>query len=561
MGIGDKFGSTVQFVSAFLTGTIIAFYRGWKLTLVILSVFPLFIGIGYIFKKVSSYISSNELKSYAKAGSICEEVLSSIRTVFAFNGAPREHKRYETELEVARKFGIKKSALTGLMLGVIWLLVNSTFALSYWYGWTLTKKDPLNNCLSELTIGEIILVLFSIILAVFSLGQAAPFMEKLAEAQSAAYEIFKIIDRISKMDIESDSGIKLDDLKGDILFSDVTFNYPSRKDVIVLNEFNINIQQNTTIALVGSSGCGKSTCVQLIQRFYDPLTGQITIDGKNIQELNLSWFRSQIGVVNQEPILFDTTIANNIRFGTSQQNVTQEEIEDVAKQANAHDFIMKLPQKYETIVGSRGSQLSGGQKQRIAIARALIRNPKILLLDEATSALDNESEAIVQSALDKASKGRTTIIVAHRLTTIRNVDKIHVIDKGKVVECGTHDELMTKMGHYYGQVCLQQANQLSDKKLNEEQDSKLEFFAEKLSENNRERSISIIDTIFSSQTLTKKHSKFSMKDVLKLNKPEYVLIFFGSLFCLISGAIMPAFAIVMSKLTAVNCLFNAYPKS
>lgn len=510
--------------------------------------------VGYGFSKISAYLSTNELKSYAKAGYICEEVLSSIRTVFAFNGAPKEHERYEKELEVARKFGIKKSTITGIMLGIVWLLVNSTFGLSFWYGWTLTKRSPLNNCLSELTIGEIMLVFFSLILAVFSLGQAAPFMEKLAEAKSAAYEIFKIIDRVPEMDIESESGIILDNINGDISFKNVKFNYPSRNETTVLSDLNINIDSGKTIALVGSSGCGKSTCIQLIQRFYDPLYGQITIDGTNIKDLNLNWLRSQLGVVNQEPILFDTTIANNIRFGTSQENVTLQEIEEAAKKANAHDFIIKLPKKYETIVGSRGSQLSGGQKQRIAIARALIKNPKILLLDEATSALDNESEAIVQSALDKASQGRTTIIVAHRLSTIRNADKIYVIDKGEVVESGTHDELMTKMGHYYGLVCLQQTSQSSVKISDEENSTKLEFFDEKISNNSNVESSPTIEKIFSSNDL--KEKKFSLKDILKLNKPEYIYILFGSLSSLVSGAIMPAFAIVMSKLIAVSYCEN-----
>ncbi|ELU15263.1 hypothetical protein CAPTEDRAFT_186799 [Capitella teleta] len=202
-----------------------------------------------------------------------------------------------------------------------------------------------------------------------------------------------------------------------------------------------------TVALVGSSGCGKSTTVQMIQRFYDPEEGGVLIDGIDVRKLNIGWLRSNMGVVSQEPVLFGTTIKENIRYG--REGVTDDEIINATKHANAYDFIMKLPKQLETLVGERGAQLSGGQKQRIAIARALVRDPKILLLDEATSALDTESESTVQSALDKARMGRTTIVVAHRLSTIRNADLIYGVKDGVVQESGSHDELMEKQGIYY----------------------------------------------------------------------------------------------------------------
>ena len=210
--------------------------------------------------------------------------------------------------------------------------------------------------------------------------------------------------------------------------------------------------------MVGSSGCGKSTTIQLIQRFYDPIHGSVTIDEEDVSTMNVQWLRQQIGVVSQEPILFDTTIGENIAYG--REGVTQSEIENAAKNANAHSFIMKLPKKYETLTGERGAQLSGGQKQRIAIARALVRDPKILLLDEATSALDMESESIVQSALDKARAGRTTIVVAHRLSTIRGADVICGVNKGIITEKGTHEELMQQQGIYYT-LCTNQVNMIS----------------------------------------------------------------------------------------------------
>ncbi|CAF3362443.1 unnamed protein product, partial [Rotaria sp. Silwood2] len=275
--------------------------------------------------------------------------------------------------------------------------------------------------------------------------QASPYFQALYEARVAAFGIWKIVDEINNVD--SDKGLTKDDLIGEIHFSNVYFSYPSRPDAPILNNLSFNIKSGQTVALVGSSGSGKSTCIQLLQRFYDSQLGSILIDGKQINEYNLKWLRKHIGVVNQEPILFHTTIRENILLGSD--SATNEEIYEAAKMANAHDFIMTLPNKYETLVGERGAALSGGQKQRIAIARALLRDPKILLLDEATSALDYESEKIVQKALDQVAQGRTTLIIAHRLSTVRNADKIIVMQQGEIVEEGDHDSLMKAQGIYF----------------------------------------------------------------------------------------------------------------
>ncbi|CAF4325445.1 unnamed protein product, partial [Adineta steineri] len=224
----------------------------------------------------------------------------------------------------------------------------------------------------------------------------------------------------------------------------------ARQEAPILNKLSLKFPSGKTVALVGASGCGKSTTIQLIQRFYDPEHGQVLLDGRDIKTLNVAWLRSQIGIVSQEPVLFTGSIEENIRFGNP--NATDDEVQAAAKMANAHEFIMDLPENYKT---TSGDKLSGGQKQRVAIARALVSKPKILLLDEATSALDNTSERVVQDALDRAKEGRTTIVIAHRLSTIRNADLIVGLERGQVIEAGNHDDLMAKKGLYYELVTAQ----------------------------------------------------------------------------------------------------------
>lgn len=244
-------------------------------------------------------------------------------------------------------------------------------------------------------------------------------------------------------------------VNGNINYNSMVFSYPSRPNTLVLQGLNIEVQPGQTVALVGTSGCGKSTCIQLLERFYDSADGNVTIDNTDIKSVTLNDLRGELGLVSQEPVLFDKTIRENIAFGDNSREIGNEEIIEVAKQANIHNFVISLPLGYETRLGDKGTQLSGGQKQRIAIARALIRNPKILLLDEATSALDSESEKVVQAALDAAREGRTCITIAHRLTTIVDSDVIFVIEQGQVVEQGTHKELLAKRGTYYNLYTIQ----------------------------------------------------------------------------------------------------------
>uniref|UniRef100_A0A669E678 ATP-binding cassette sub-family B member 5 n=1 Tax=Oreochromis niloticus TaxID=8128 RepID=A0A669E678_ORENI len=507
-GIGDKVGMLLQGFTSFVVSFIIGLSKGWKLTLVILAVSPV-LGIS----AVLTSFTSKEQTAYAKAGAVAEEVISSIRTVFAFSGQEKEIERYHKNLEDAKRMGIKKAISANISMGVTFLFIYLSYALAFWYGSTLILNG-------EYTIGTVLTVFFSVLIGAFSLGQTSPNIQTFASARGAAYKVYNIIDHVPSIDSYSEAGYKPESIKGDIEFKNVHFSYPSRDDIKVLNGLNLTVKRGQTFALVGSSGCGKSTTIQLLQRFYDPQEGNVFVDGHDLRSLNVRHLREMIGVVSQEPILFGTTITENIRYGRT--DVTQEEIEQAAKEANAYDFIMKLPdQKFETLVGDRGTQMSGGQKQRIAIARALVRNPKILLLDEATSALDAESETIVQAALDKVRLGRTTLIVAHRLSTIRNADVIAGFKDGKVVEVGTHSELMEGRGVYQTLVSMQV------------------IFVSKHLNPSISKGISLFN--LSSCLQDEDVPPVSFLKVMALNTSELPYILLGTLCAIINGAIQPVF--------------------
>uniref|UniRef100_A0A8C5WKG4 ATP binding cassette subfamily B member 4 n=1 Tax=Leptobrachium leishanense TaxID=445787 RepID=A0A8C5WKG4_9ANUR len=564
-GIGEKIAMLVQSLATFITGFIIGFVKGWKLTLVILAISPVMGLSAAIWAKILSAFTNKELTAYAKAGSVAEEVLAAIRTVIAFGGQNKEIERYEKNLEEAKRIGIKKAVTANISIGFAFLMIYASYALAFWYGTSLVIDE-------SYTIGSVLTVFFSVIIGAFSLGQTSPNIEAFSNARGAAYAVFNIIDSMPKIDSFSTAGHKPDVIKGNIEFKNVKFTYPSRPDIQVLKGLNLNVRSGETVALVGSSGCGKSTTVQLLQRFYDPEEGSITIDGEDIRNLNTRYLREMIGVVSQEPILFDTTIAENIRFG--RENVTMEEIENATKQANAYNFIMKLPDKLETLVGERGTQLSGGQKQRIAIARALVRNPKILLLDEATSALDTESEAVVQAALDKAREGRTTIVVAHRLSTIRNADTIAGFDNGILVEQGDHNTLMKMQGVYCKLVTMQTVgtNEFEETDDLEEDENEYEeiegklspTFSHKRSQLTRRKSSrrSVTETPEKKEKKKKKKKKGDKEDedsvtpvsflkVMKLNKPEWPYFVVGLISAAINGATQPAFAIIFAEIMGI----------
>ncbi|NWV27208.1 MDR1 protein, partial [Origma solitaria] len=550
-GMGDKISIFLQFFSTFVSGVIIGFIYGWKLTLVVLSVSPLLAGSAAIWSTLLASLTAKELSAYAKAGAVAEEILTAIRTVVAFNGQQKALEKYDANLEMAKRVGVKKSITTNTCLGLSQFFIFGSYALAFWYGTKLTAEDP------HYDIGRVLIVFFSVLVGAFSLGQAAPNLESVANARGAAYEVYKIINKKRLIDSSSKEGYKPDKLIGEIEFRNIHFSYPSRPDIKILKGLNLKVQTGKTIALVGASGCGKSTTVQLLQRFYDPDQGEITLDGRDIRTLNTKWLRENIGIVSQEPVLFATTIAENIRYG--REDISDAEIEQAAKEANAFDFISRLPDKFNTMVGERGAQLSGGQKQRIAIARALARNPKILLLDEATSALDTQSESIVQAALDKARAGRTTIVIAHRLSTIRTADTIAGFEKGVVVEQGTHSELMLQKGVYYSLVMQQVRASFFTFFLHF-----TKFAVDVLGCETAKQQISSIEGFqqFIKTVHCSKHNEHPLSGefceenlpavpywrILALNKPEWLYVLLGVIAAAVIGAVHPAFAVIFGKI-------------
>ncbi|KAJ3269017.1 GTPase-activating protein [Terramyces sp. JEL0728] len=457
-GIGEKLPLAFASVATFIAGFAIAFYRSWKMTLMLLSVIPFIVVSAAIMNVAAGRFQTRISALYGSAGNIAEESISSVRTVASFNGQKKVSALYDESLGAARKEGIKKSYVVGLGLGVLMFFLYLAYSVAFWYGHIL-----LNN--NEITVGTVVNVFFAVLIGAFSLGQLAPDLQAFAFGIGAGNKIFETIERVPPIDAYDKGGYKIpkDNVEGKIELKDVEFTYPSRKEVKILKKLSLTVLPGQTVALVGQSGSGKSTIIQLLERFYDPQAGTVELDGRPLTELNLASLRQVIGLVSQEPVLFEGTVAENVAqglVGSKFEHVTGDErlalIQDACKQANAHEFVLNLPNGYDTQVGERGMLLSGGQKQRVAIARAIIKDPKILLLDEATSALDTTSERIVQEALDNVSKTRTTIAIAHRLSTIKNADNIIVMVRGEIIEQGNHAELLATGGLYSELVAAQE---------------------------------------------------------------------------------------------------------
>lgn len=447
-GLSGATLGTLLMVSTTLVASItLALSLGWKLGLVCIATIPILVGCGFFRFWMLSHYQRRAKKAYSSSASYASEAITAIRTVASLTREEDVISHYRTSIAIQARSSLISVLKSSLLYAASQSLMFLAFALGFWYGGTLIAKY-------EYDLFTFFVVFSSVIFGAQSAGTVFSFAPDMGKAAESARTLKTLFDSKPTIDTWSTSGEELDAVDGTVEFRDVHFRYPTRPDQPVLRGLNLTVSPGQYVALVGPSGCGKSTTIALLERFYDPLSGGVYIDGKEISGLNVNDYRKHIALVSQEPTLYQGTIRENILLGAA-ADVTDEQVEYACKEANIFDFILSLPDGFNTVVGSKGALLSGGQKQRIAIARALIRDPKILLLDEATSALDSESEHVVQAALDKAAKGRTTIAVAHRLSTIQKADIIYVFDQGRIVEQGTHPELMKKNGRYAELVNLQ----------------------------------------------------------------------------------------------------------
>lgn len=402
-----------------------------RLTVFMISVIPIVALIGIFFGKYIKKLSKNAQDDIAQSNGVVDETLHGIASVKAYANEFFEIARYKKSIDSSVKTSIKNAKWRGGFIGLIMFAAGAAIVSIIWYGLHMVQ-------VGEITIGGLLqFAIYSALLGV-SLGGSAELFAKLQKSIGATEHLMDILEE-STEDVTLEAANKLS-IKGNISFNNINFSYPSRRDIQVINDVSFNVETGKQIAFVGPSGSGKTTIAALLYRFYSPESGTISIDGKNINDYQLSEIRNEMAMVPQEVMLFGGSIKENIEYG--KPGATEEEIFEAAKKANTLEFIESFPEKFDTLVGDRGVQLSGGQKQRIAIARAILKNPAILVLDEATSALDSESERLVQEALDRLMKGRTSLVIAHRLSTIKNADNIIVLDKGRIRETGTHAELI-----------------------------------------------------------------------------------------------------------------------
>jgi ABC transporter fused permease/ATP-binding protein len=413
------------------------FYTSPRLTGLMLAIVPAVAFGAVAYGRRVRKLSKEVQDATASASEVAEEALSGIRTVRSFAAEGHEADRYGAAVQGAFQLARRRAGIAGTFMGGASFAAYVAAAAVLWYGGRLVASG-------QLTAGALTSFLIYTLLVAFSLGAVSELWADYMKAVGAAERVFALLDRVPT--IAPSGGATLARVEGRIEFDRVNFAYPSRKDVPVLKGIDLTIEPGQVVAIVGPSGAGKSTMASLVGRLYDPDGGSIRVDGRDVRTLDSGWLRQQIGVVAQEPILFSTTIADNIRYGRF--TASDAEVEAAARTANAHDFSAKFPQGYLTLVGERGVQLSGGQKQRVAIARAVLKDPRILILDEATSALDAESEHLVQEALDRLMRNRTTLIIAHRLSTVIRADRVLVLDGGHIVQSGSHGFLMTQEGPY-----------------------------------------------------------------------------------------------------------------
>ncbi|KAK4799961.1 hypothetical protein SAY86_025326 [Trapa natans] len=456
--LSEKVGNYIHNMATFFSGLAIGFVNCWQIALITLASGPFIVAAGGISNIFLHRLAENMQDAYAEAASIAEQAVSYVRTLYAFTNETLAKYSYATSLQATLRYGILISLVQGLGLGFTYGLAICSCALQLWVGRILVTHGKAHG-------GEIIAALFAIILSGLGLNQAATNFYSFDQGRIAAYRLFEMTKSSSG---ENSDGNTPPSIQGNIEFRNVYFSYLSRPEIPILNGFYLCVPAKKAVALVGRNGSGKSSIIPLMERFYDPTLGEVLLDGENIKNLNLKWLRSQIGLVTQEPALLSLSIRDNIAYG---RNATADQIEEAAKIARANTFISSFEKGYDTQVGRTGLKLTEEQKIKLSIARAVLLDPSILLLDEVTGGLDFEAEKAVQEALDLLMLGRSTIIIARRLSLIRNVDHIAVMEGGQLVEIGTHDELLSLNGLYSELLKCEEATKLprrmSVKKCNE----------------------------------------------------------------------------------------------
>eukprot|EP01018_Ginkgo_biloba_P022721 Gb_08703 [translate_table: standard] len=544
--LSEKVPNFVMNASTFFGSYFAAVYLSWRLAVVAFPFVILLVIPGIMYGRLLIGLARKIQAEYNKAGNVAEQALSSIRTVFSFVGEQRTITKFSAALDKSVKLGLKQALAKGMAIGssgisfVIW-------ALLAWYGSSLVIYHGVKG-------GKLFSTGLSMILGGRALGTALPNISYFSEACSASYRIFEMIDRVPDIDSDDREGQILQNVSGEIEYKNVEFAYPSRPENTIFCNFCLTIPPSQRVALVGGSGSGKSTAIALLERFYDPVGGEILLDGVNIKTLQLKWLRDQMGLVSQEPALFATSIKENILFG--KEGASMDQLIAAAKSANAHNFISNLPEGYDTLVGERGVQMSGGQKQRIAIARAMLKDPRILLLDEATSALDAESEKIVQDALDRASLGRTTVVIVHRLSTIRNADSIAVVQAGHVIESGSHEDLIQREhGAYAALVDLQNRTANSeDVREGDIARASRESNGSRVSRTSSAASDKVgVGHVEDSRVVesTKVYSPPSFHRLLLVNAPEWKQALMGCFGAIAFGAVQPVSTFFLGSMVSV----------
>ncbi|EHH15966.1 hypothetical protein EGK_02151, partial [Macaca mulatta] len=432
-------------------GISMMFFISPNLATFVLSVVPPVSIIAVIYGRYLRKLAKVTQDSLAQATQLAEERIGNVRTVRAFGKEMTERDKYASKVDYVMQLARKEAFARAGFFGATGLSGN-LIVLSVLY------KGGLLMGSAHMTVGELSSFLMYAFWVGISIGGLSSFYSELMKGLGAGGRLWELLEREPKLPFNEGVILNEKSFQGALEFKNVHFAYPARPEVPIFQDFSLSIPSGSVTALVGPSGSGKSTVLSLLLRLYDPASGTISLDGHDIRQLNPVWLRSKIGTVSQEPILFSCSIAENIAYGADDpSSVTAEEVQRVAEVANAVAFIRNFPQGFNTVVGEKGVLLSGGQKQRIAIARALLKNPKILLLDEATSALDAENEHLVQEALDRLMDGRTVLVIAHRLSTIKNANMVAVLDQGKITEYGKHEELLSKPNGIYRKLMNKQS--------------------------------------------------------------------------------------------------------